>query len=101
MCLIVKKIRHLNNVPKIAKRNIPCFKVLWLSSTGQLATPYQETPITVDVLGHGLYADFLDAFKNGEIDHGIHSFKKAKQAFEVITSTEIVVRAYIPKGTKY
>lgn len=101
MCLTVKRIRHLNGKPKIAKRNIPCFKVLYMHTSGRLCTPFQNTPVKRDSIESGLYADSLDFMINGEIYHGIHSYKDARKAFGTTIYCDCIVCAYIPKGTKY
>ena len=102
MCLIIKRIRHLNGKAKIAKRDIPCLKVLLFSpSEKKLMTPYQQTPITELEIKDGLYADqFVYQTKFRNIENGIHSYKK-KYPFFGIASHTIAVNAYIPKGTKY
>ena len=109
MCLIVKRIRHLNGKAKIAKRDIPCLKVLLFSPTEKkLMTPVTRTPITELEIKDGLYADqFVYQTKFRNIKNGIYSYKK-KHSFCDINACvyskymyTITVNAYIPKGTKY
>jgi hypothetical protein len=109
MCLIVKRIRHLNGKAKIAKRDIPCLKILLFSpSEKKLTTPYQRTPITELEVKDGLYADqFVYQTKFRNIENGIHSYKKKYPFFGSTArmypkgAYTIAVNAYIPKGTKY
>lgn len=102
MCLIIKRIRHLNGKAKIAKRDILCFKVLHIRASGELQTPFQEMLITKDFIKNGLCADFLGVpAVNGYIFHGIHSYKDIQRAFDAAYRSDCVVCAYIPKGTKY
>jgi len=109
MCLIIKRIRHLNKKAKIAKRDIPCLKVLLFSSMEKkLMTPCQRTPVTELEIKNGLYADqFVYQTKFKIIENGIYSYKKEYLFYDITNHMylkypyTIAVNAYIPKGTKY
>lgn len=99
MCLTVNRIRHSNGMAKIAKRNIPCYKVLTITYDGYLRTPHMFCAISQDTIQKGMIADAFEYTSEFFIiSHGIHSYKKRPKD---ITSHHIVVNAYIPKGTRY
>jgi len=100
MCLTVKRIRHLNGKAKVAKRNIPCLKVLYMCSNGKLVTPYMWKSIEQNEIVHGLFADkFVDQTRFALIKNGIYSYKPTRRVLANLG--EIAIAAYIPKGTKY
>lgn len=112
MCLIVNKIRHLRLKPKIAKKDILCYKVLTLKSDDiqelRLTSPYMGDTVfsykSTNCDKKCLIADHFEehprlAENKFVIHHAIHSYRKIDDV--IIYNNQIVVCAYIPKGTKY
>ena len=114
MCLKIKKIRHLNEKPKVAKRDIRCYKVFSLTDAG-LASPYMETPwprvsMAADKC---IYAEpFQDTVYDMEdrwkwfVSRGIHSYRRARTARRVfkehcLCPSTLIVECLIPKGARY
>jgi hypothetical protein len=120
MCLIVNRFRHWQLKPKVAKKNILCYKILEIDIADEtynykklIRTPYQgdliksfDKCITPDY--------FQEEFKMGEqliIEHGIHSFRNITAAKNRNLELSIgrlpndiqyvIAFCYIPKGTKY
>lgn len=104
MCLIVK---DLHKSYSVAKRNIPCYKILRQIPDGSLITPYQRMhvnqymPLTCEYFQKGY-------FIGGIVYMGIHSFnlymdirEEVKRLQSSTTDKIGYVKAYIPKGTKY
>lgn len=105
MCLEIKKIRHLNNKAKIAKRSIKCYKVL-IYSHDELKTPTIYECISSST--EGLIADNMRKNTCGtKIIHGIHTFSTLRAAYQFCDLISIhiytvgIFPAIIPKGTYY
>ena len=114
MCLIIDK-KQCPKGYKIAKKNIPCYKMLLVTRYNNLETPTMRCRVSpteslvADTFQTEAYCDFPGyvAF----VEKGIHSYttlKKAKQIKEhwmcslsFFYKKVIIKRAYIPKGTKY
>lgn len=107
MCLTVNRWKHWFNQPRVAKRDIRCYKRLQMDEVECLQTPYQKTPIGRDDIKHGLVAkDFQKKWSYDEgpiIIDGIHSYSSYTSALwnAFYNDDEIIVCAYIPKGTLY
>lgn len=94
MCFIIDA-KHPN--VKIARRDIPCYKRLWVDGN-KTRSPYRDK----------LYHKNLSSGENAElhvrnfsfsldiIHKGLHSYSNKK-----ITSYDTLFIAYIPTGTKY
>ena len=116
MCLIVNRFRHWQLKPKVAKKDIFCYKILEIDTASYrklIRTPYQgdlinnfDKCITPDY--------FQEKFKMGKqliIEHGIHSFRNITAAknknLELLIGClrnniqYVIAFCYIPKGTKY
>lgn len=127
MCLKIDRLHHPFLRPKVARKNIPCYKVVVLKpyceivildplsvedSKFTIITSIMETPLNTKCLRvTGVKAEEYDYihFKqrsNKEVIHGgaIHSFKTFEKCIEYqdgILGITAILRAYIPKGTKY
>lgn len=110
MCLIVNK-KQCSKGYKVAKKNIPCYKVLLKTYSGNFETPYIKQPIDTKT---GIEADSFQ--KKPDMDNrimkGVHSCTNLKRAYilqnQCLHSLNlycylgaVVLKAYIPKGTKY
>lgn len=114
MCLEINRWRHWKLKPKIAKRDIPCYKVLNVSEgirdymSVDLWTPYQNTRIDIENIKHGLYSE-MDMPKWNEvhemytISKGIHSCRSLRSAKRIQKDiySGVILNAIIPKGTSY
>lgn len=120
MCLIINK-KACPNGYKIAKKNIPCYKIL-MKISSKYKTPYREATVNVKI---GLEANYFQEkphncvvadyalrtiYTELRIEHGIHSYINLKAAKKetkriilswVASSNIKILKAYIPKGTKY
>lgn len=120
MCLIVNRFRHWRLKPKIAKKDILCYKVFKIrsvedSSYMTLTTPYQHC--FTKNLEKSMIPDYFqkEVFKNERtkqniIDHGMHSYKNIIAARNTVLeltewrysdSIYTIVPCYIPQGSKY
>ena len=110
MCLIIDK-KQCPKGYKIAKKNIPCYKVLLKTYSGRFETPHIKQ--TVDIKT-GIEADSFqtDPINKLRIDKGIHSYTNLKSAQRAqnswyrtlnayVYTDAVVLKGYIPKGTKY
>lgn len=106
MCLIVKKIRHLNHKAKIAKKSILCYKILCFNG-GRLYTPVISEDVSMYVQSRILEADDFKQFTcDTRIDHGIHTFSNIQAANYYIRDVLrfrrcCIFPVIIPKGTHY
>jgi len=113
MCLVVKKIRHLNNKPKIAKKDIICYKMFRVNKLG-LQSPYRGTIWNCgDNIKNGyMNADNFQMMpEDGMINNGLHSFRKLEKPTDcpytkyIIKMTKdddcVTVCCIIPKGSRY
>lgn len=108
MCLVINRIRHLRLKPKIARKDILCYKILKInyydnSDSVKLVTPFQREPVFSHPDEHCLIADNFEEHPNlveneFVIHHGIHSYRKNAICRNY---GDMVVCAYIPKGAKY
>lgn len=118
MCLIIDK-KQCPNGYKVAKKNIPCYKVLLKNCSGRFETPCIKLPVDIKT---GIEADEFQlepyaaitesTIANVRIDKGIHSCTNLERArimqntylcvINVYCYVGVIIRkAYIPKGTKY
>lgn len=111
MCLIVNKKRCPNGY-KIAKKNIPCYKVLLKRYDGAFDTPVRKQLVDITA---GIEADCFQTEPMSSIliiNGGIHSYIDLVSArrtqsicFSGLNSYAYdgvtILKAYIPKGTKY
>lgn len=115
MCLIVNKKRCPNGY-KIAKKNIPCYKVLFKRHDGTFETPVRKQIVDITT---GIEADRFQTrssvsviVSDSLIHKGVHSCTNSERAHvlqERLLRTRdaclyagvIVLKAHIPKGTKY
>lgn len=115
MCLIVNK-KLCPNGYKIAKKNIPCYKVLLKTYSGRFETPCRHE--TVDIT-NGIKADefqtkaSVSVIRSDNLIHkGVHSCTNLERAYRLQNNViytrnlylyvgAVVLKAYIPKGTKY
>lgn len=127
MCLRISRWHHPFLKPKVARKDIPCYKVLNLKLLNKEAlkyTPYKNldawsivTPcveeiITKETIWSGLYVDERwgnRLFPSNNIDKdtvitvgAIHSYSYRTKLEALPPSLNYIrVMAYIPKGTKY
>ena len=115
MCLIVNK-KQCPNGYKIAKKNIPCYKVLLKRCDGAFETPFRKQIVDITT---GIEADKFQTkpmhsiiMSDLLIWRGIHSHTNLASAHKTqntyfiglniyIHVGVVVLKAYIPKGTKY
>ena len=94
MCLYTK-----TNIPYIAKRDIPCYKVLKMIGPNTFVTPFQKYPVN---LNEPLVAEF-----NGQIEKCFDSYVinggyiHACIDYSNYLSDDVIFKAIIPKGTEY
>ena len=119
MCLVVKKIRHLNNKPKIAKKDIICYKMFRVTKLG-LQSPFRGIIWNCgDNIKNGymradnfqMIPEKIDNIGNCIINNGLHSFRKLEkptdcpytQYINEMTKIDDYVTALciIPKGSRY
>lgn len=120
MCLEVSRIHHPFLKPKVARKDIPCFKLLSVETKKEFPyAPYDtfilHTPIAIKAIEEedifvSLQGDNPDSWKTKKRDYigggAIHSFRTYKEARKMQTHNTnyfecIILLAYIPKGTKY
>lgn len=98
MCLILNKFGIF---PRIALRNIKCYKVLNETRHSGLKlynTPYQSTTIEIG----NTYTSVLKKYGN-RIEQGLHSFKSTKK-IDIVTEDckhPIIVECIIPRWSIY
>ena len=100
MCLELKKYSK----PKIAKKDIICYKALLKLDDGILRTPYQNSPIKI---GEIYQSNIIN--KNCKIEIGIHSFENIEDILRwvnrcylsIYLERLLKVKCIIPKGAKY
>lgn len=110
MCLIIDK-KQCPKGYKIAKKNIPCYKVLLKTYLGRFETPYirQTVDIKTGIEANSFQTDPINKLR---IDKGIHSYTNLKSAqvaqnswYRILNTYAytgaVVLKGYIPKGTKY
>lgn len=99
MCLIARS-KEL-----IAKKDIPCYKVLKRTLYSGLLTPYMSKSVRIgqvmDIRYFGRRASYFS--ETIAIDEGIHAYTSKKRALSVCSPfcERIIVRTIIPKGTPY
>lgn len=114
MCLIVNR-KLCPKGYKIAKKRIPCYKILLKRKDGLFETPMQR--YLVPSTGHLIADKFQEEPHcnfpryNAYVEHGIHSYttlEKAKKTKAVLgyfgdkfIDGIVIKKAYIPKDTKY
>lgn len=110
MCLIVNK-KLCPNGYKIAKKNIPCYKVLLKKHSGRFETPYIRQTVDIKI---GIEADSFQKKPDigNRIMKGVHSCTNLERAY-ILQNTYfnsinnyvycgvVILKAYIPKGTRY
>ena len=104
MCLEVKKQRKLQ-----AKTDKICYKHVILNKTTGLFTPYQLFPVNIG----STYTSEFSFDVDGDIEKGLHSFKKikdciadAKQEIKNLTNRLVendylICKCLIPAGSSY
>ena len=94
MCLYSK-----TNIPYIAKRDIPCYKVLKMIGPNTFVTPFQGYPVDINKpLVAEFNAPINKCFGNYVINGGyIHACIDCS----CYLSDDIIFKAIIPKGTEY
>ena len=110
MCLIINK-KQCPKGYKIAKKNIPCYKVLLKTYSGRFETPNirQTVNIKTGIEANSFQTDPINKLR---IDKGIHSYTNLKSAqgaqnswYRILNAyvytDAIVLKGYIPRGTKY
>lgn len=110
MCLIVDR-KQCPNGYKIAKKNIPCYKVLLKTSSGRFETPHMRKTVNTKT---SIEADSFQKNPNMNeyIKKGIHSCTNLERAYMLqnayfnsinnyVYCGVVIQKAYIPKGTKY
>ena len=92
--------------PKVAKQNIPCYKVLSKTDNEYTLTSLvRGYKYNLNVLykryPHQLGKDFVEGTRT--IDKGFHSYTTAKQLKynTHLNPSRVVIKCYIPKGAKY
>ena len=115
MCLEVNRLRHLRLKPKVAKKDIVCYKVIKYGKTG-FFTPFMGMPVDVHEC-HKKREGLIDPLCKFQeypypktnlghfINHGIHSWRNVNDAMLNRCSSDevpsLVLRCIIPKGTRY
>lgn len=119
MCLIVNRFRHWQLKPKVAKKDILCYKILEIDTADKtykrlIRTPYQSE--LIKSFDKCITPDYFqnEGFKMGKqliIEYGIHSFRNITAAknrnLELLIDRPfndiqyVIAFCYIPKGTKY
>lgn len=104
MCLVVNKLRHWRNKPKIAKRDIRCYKVFLSVNDNTFMSPHQFSGLHWDQIRDCYESKVFDEVHTSK-DHcvfsAIHSYKTYKLAMSKADKNTIIIACYIPKGTKY
>lgn len=116
MCLVVKKLRHLNNKPKIAKKDIICYKMFRVTKLG-LQSPIRGIIWNCgDNIKNGYMSadNFQMMPEDGIINKGLHSFRKVEkptdcsytqymidQMKNVDDCVTVTACCIIPKGSRY
>ena len=106
MCMTIKPRKHQNNEPKVAKRNIRCYKILYFDKgINKYYTPVMHFEVTSNTLE---CESFSNEPTNNEVCHGIHTFSNIFGCFMDFLTIRIfdkihicIKRSIIPKGTRY
>jgi hypothetical protein len=110
MCL--KNVEH--GIPKEAKRDIICYKLLYHNEvTNKWSTPFRGDVVFLGALINSELQEARNWYDDGgEIEIGIHSYAKFKDAVKDLYDKwytdkigskypMVLVRSKIPKGSKY
>lgn len=109
MCLFVETAED----PKIALKNIPIYKVVLKSSTGDnlYFSYYMKSEIKLNIeyqseLDYPQTLNFFSATKRKAVDVGLHSFKNLSDAESFLRNHSFegrlsILIGYIPTGSRY
>jgi len=106
MCLIINPRKHQNNKPRVAKKDIRCYKILYFDKDiNKYYTPAMHFEVTSNILE---CESFCKKPTNNEVHHGIHTFSNIFGCFMGFLTIRFfdkihicIKRSIIPKGTKY
>lgn len=104
MCLVVNKLRHWCNKPKIAKRDICCYKVFLSVKDNTFISPYQYSELNWYQIRDYYESKVFNEVHTDKyhcVSNAIHSYKTYKLAKSKSDENAIIIACYIPKGTKY
>lgn len=108
MCLTIRPISVLKNIilgPKyrVAKKDIPVYKLLTLNRDGTFESPVREFPYTLNTV----MVSPLETLtrRTISVDLGLHAFRDRNHAFSSLLYSHsirtLVLKAIIPKGSLY
>lgn len=103
MCLRLSKINRETHEPKIATKDLVCYKLVLDSrnrNIGSLITPYRNEPISIG----STYTSEFTYNSDGNVESGLHSYKSLRGVkFDRLNyfDSSIIVRCCIPKGSRY
>jgi len=106
MCLDILKPKHPDKIsePKIAKKDIVCYKVFRLFSEGRIESPYQNVDYELKKKKKSNLVCYMNPVTQS-VNIGIHSFIHLDDAIDESndwsTHGMVVVKCVIPKGAKY
>lgn len=114
MCLTVDFEMHPNCKPRVARKNISCYKLIELDrsfdkndkNVYRIIAPYRENDVFITASDTRYKADeFQTKPEHGLIMKAIHSFRENPITTDLFIplphSIRRIMCAYIPKGTKY
>ena len=106
MCLEILKPKNPDKIsePKIAKKDIVCYKVFKLFSEGRIESPYQGVDYELKKKKKSMLVCYMNPVTQS-VNIGIHSFIHLDDAIDESndwsTHRMVVVKCIIPKGAKY
>ena len=106
MCLTINPRKHQNNKPRVAKKDIRCYKILYFDKDiNKYYTPMMHFEVTSNILE---CESFSKKPTNNEVYYGIHTFYNILGCFISFLTIRFfdkihicIKRSIIPKGTKY
>jgi hypothetical protein len=115
MCLDLKKFGHRNNEPKVAKKDIVCYKMFKLTENG-LESPFRHTKWNKDKIKNCCIT--ADCFQTTPhispdgsryITNGLHCYRHSPYSddpyktfqYRLLYPDCIVVMCVIPSGSRY
>ena len=110
--MIIKERKHQNNEPRVAKKDIRCYKILCFDKDiNKYYTPVMHVEVTSNTLE---CESFSNEPTNNKVHHGIHTFRNIFVCFMDFLTIQIfdmrtisikihicIKRSIIPKGTRY
>jgi hypothetical protein len=108
MCLTIRPLSVLKNIilgPKyrIAKKDIPVYKLLKLNRDGSWESPIQEYPYTLNIVMVSPLENLTR--KHLYLEIGLHSYRNQRNALQALlymhSIRTLMLKAIIPKGSLY